>query len=401
MSAATSSPLQRGDPTAVRAPPGAGLDSVDTSDIEALDAWLARSAWWTSAPDTPSPEPPTTPEEPATRRRWWSPPEAFIGAGEKQAPLLTRSDGETIFYRNSLNWIAGMYGSGKSWVGLISALQSPRTLYWDWESKAATHGDRALLLGGLAHLQDNELFRHVRGDSLFYDYGDGDEAQRLDFADAVEWLGDGLLVIDTAGSAHCPMDGGDVRDWIAHHIDPWRKTHDPTILVIDHLPKSKDRAPGPIGSQHKAASADGAVLSIVGRNCWSKAGVDGRITLLNEKDRHGDLPAPSGHVVATIHGTWTNGAFGYEIKPPADGDGDDDSEQAGRREKDAAIENRILEHIETHGQIVGVRELRTVTKASQAAALGATTRLMDADRIERIPHGRGYAWTTNPQQESI
>ena len=58
------------------------------------------------------------------------------------------------------------------------------------------------------------MFRHALGHNLLHDYGDGSEAQRLDLADTVSWLGDGVVILDTASSAGCPMDGGDVREWI-------------------------------------------------------------------------------------------------------------------------------------------------------------------------------------------
>ena len=243
---------------------------------------------------------------------WWADEEAFAGGGEKRPALWTRDDGETILYKGCLNWIAGMWASGKSWVGLMASFNAERTIYWDFEDKPQTMGERAKVLGKLPQVTDAESFRYVAGPNLT----DDENAFRA----AVEWLDDGLLVIDTAGSAGCPMDGADVRPWILKHVKPWRENN-ATVVVLDHLPKSSERDPGPIGSQHKSAASDGAVLSIPGRSCWNAKDRAGRISIFLEKDRHGQLPAVANEVVATVEGRWTSeGDFAFEIRPPSAGD---------------------------------------------------------------------------------
>ena len=54
------------------------------------------------------------------------------------------------------------------------------------------------------------------------------------------------------------------RGW-SSSFDPWRKA-DVAVLMLDHVPKrTKDRPPGPIGSQHKRARVDGAALRAFGQ----------------------------------------------------------------------------------------------------------------------------------------
>ena len=96
---------------------------------------------------------------------------------------------------------------------------------------------------------------------------------------------------------------------------PWRNVSG--VNVLDHIPKSRERADGPIGSQRKLAAVDGISL-LVGGYCWSKT-KGGRITLTNDKDRTGDYGKKQ--PVATIIGEWTGEGhargFGYRIVEPS------------------------------------------------------------------------------------
>ena len=322
--------------------------------------------------------------------QWWAAPEDFYGTGEKRPAALTRDDGETLIYRNTLNWIGGLAGSGKSWVALVAALRSDRAFYWDFEDTSQTLGERATLLGGIDIVTDDTRFRYARGHNLLHDYGDGDQADRADFDAAVTWLGDGLLVIDTASSAGCPMDGGDVIPWIQEFIDPW-KARGATIIVIDHIPKGKDRAPGPIGSQHKQAAPDGAVYSIEQRTAWNKTN-DGRITLVLVKDRHGDVPAQVNRPAATIRGNFNQyGGFGYTIDNP--GDTTNVSDAPGD-DLDARIVAAVREHGTHPTRILTYTRLKELVGPVSRTRLTETTqRLHDEGLVVRRPYGRGLKFT--------
>ena len=322
------------------------------------------------------------------RPDWWAAPEDFYGTGEKRPAALTRDDGETLIYRNTLNWIGGLAGSGKSWVALMAALRSDRTFYWDFEDKPQTLGERATLLGGIDIVTDDTRFRYARGYNLLHDYGDGDQADRADFDAAVTWLGDGLLVIDTASSAGCPMDGGDVIPWIKEFVEPW-KARGATIIVIDHLPKGKDRAPGPIGSQHKTAAPDGAVYSIDQRNAWGKSN-GGRITLVLVKDRHGDVPAQVDRPVAIIRGGFDpHGGFGYTIDNPGAGDTTDTTGD----DLDDRIVAAVYEYGANPDQPLTARRLREIIRCRPNRLTEATMRLHDEGRITRTATATGLRFT--------
>lgn len=331
-----------------------------------------------------------------TGPQWWAPAGAFDAALGPKPALLKCSDGATIIYKHRLSWIYGMPASGKSWVALIAAAQSERTVYWDFEDRPDTLGGRARILGTLPAVKDPSRFRYASGYELLNDHGVGAEAQRLDYAAAQDWLGDGLLIIDTAGSAGCPMDGGDVRSWIDTYVTPWR-AQGSTIIVLDHVPKRPENRPvGPIGSVHKTATIDGAALKIIGTP-WSKS-AGGYITVINEKDRHGDLPAPVRKAVATIRGTYDgHGGFAYRITAPgaeADATSTDD------------LDDRIVAAVQQHGTnpaqpLTHTRLLDILRPVGRTRLTEATKRLHDEGRIVRTPTGRGLRFTPpDPQPEA-
>ena len=335
--------------------------------------------------DFADPTPPEAPEPapaPELSPAWWTPPEAFVVTGEKRPAALSRDDGETILYAHCLNWVSGMWRCGKSWTALLAALNSARSLYWDFEDSARSMGERSALLGGLSHIQNDDLFRHATGYNLLHDYGDGQQAERSDFDEAVEWLGDGLLVIDTAGSAGCPMDGSDVRPWINEMVNPWRRNN-ATIIILDHIPKRAEGRPaGPIGSQHKGSAADGVCLRVIGQP-WNRS-QGGHISLILEKDKHGDLPVTADKALATIRGSYDhNGAFAYSISAPQEtGDEADD------------LQDRVLIAISACGDIgiVGTKGLVSAVKGSRNTVLLAAEALAHAGLITKTLQGKAWRY---------
>ena len=123
-----------------------------------------------------------------------------------------------------------------------------------------------------------------------------------------------LVVIDSAESAGCPSDGADVAPWLKKIMLPFLEAG-ATVLVLDHVAKRKEgRALGPIGSQHKLARLDGAGLYIAGVPWTQKTG--GYLVLRNDKDRHGQLPAPIGKAVARLIGTHEGDSLHMSIVAP-------------------------------------------------------------------------------------
>ena len=322
------------------------------------------------------------------RTLWWVDPERLLHDGEPHPTTVTRDDGRAVIYADALVWISGEADCGKSWVGLDAALTAAaagkRALLWDLESQPRMAGERATLLGYGVSMTDTDTFRYVQGETLLYDYGDGEEAVRTDWHEAIEWAE--LVVIDTAAALGCPDDGSDVRPWIAEFVTPFRNTG-ATVIVLDHLAKpavgqTSSSRRGPKGNERKRSAACQSIV-IPTQAVWNRVN-GGVIVMTNDKDRHGWLGVPRFKAFATYRGTWRDGAFNLEITAPTD----DDSAS----ERDIEIERRIVAGIASEGQIAGIRELKTVAQCGQTAALGAAARLIEKSIIERIPYGNGHAW---------
>ena len=369
-------------------PPGihcehCGCTPCTTRRAEVERILAANSEMTTSEPEPDPQQPAGYPKQ--TRDPWWAAPDMFVGIGEKHPALLTRDDGETILYAHCFNWVAGRWAGGKSWIGLIAAINAPRTLYWDSRtSRRRSVSERSCLARSAMCRTTTCSGTHAattcwpttatastpNGSTLpkrSTGSATASSSSTRSARQAVRWT------------------AADVRPWIRDYIEPWRKNAAPTIVVIDHLAKAKDRAPGPIGSQHRAAASDGAVLSISGRDCWNKNGDDRQITIVLEKDRHGELPATAGRAVATIRGTWWDGGFAYTIIKPKDTTASPDDD----------LHRQLLEAIGSAegGTILYANGIRKAVGGCGHGARLAAERLAQAGLIEKIRHGKGWAYT--------
>ena len=236
-----------------------------------------------------------------------------VDLSETPAILQIGADGPMVLPAGKLNWIYGLPGCGKSFVCEITLIEAVmrggRALYLDYEDSAKTFHQRAAILGF-----DPKTY----ADSFKYIHGGLSEYPAVQ-AEAMEWLAGAVdpemnvVIIDAAESSGCPSDGAPVNDWLEKVVMPWRTPGVQTgVVVSDHIPKSRERADGPIGSQRKLAAVDGISL-LVGGYCWSKS-KGGRITLTSDKDRTGSYGKKQ--PVATILGEWERGAFSHRIVDP-------------------------------------------------------------------------------------
>ena len=223
----------------------------------------------------------------AAPHQWWTPFDDFEQPTQPPTPFFARDDGRLLLYWRSLSWLYGPSGFGKSWVALMAAKQALdndyNVAYIDYELGVDDFKERALMLGLWKHLKDGSL-RHVEGHNLEL----GDRAEIADWCAADD--GEGLIIIDSAGSAGCPDDSPKgVPEWLAEHIRPFQLLPDhkrPAIVVVDHVSKNpQGRAPGPIGAQAKMREVTGIAMKITG-NPWTRT-ESGTITLICEKDRRG------------------------------------------------------------------------------------------------------------------
>ena len=344
----------------------------------ALDAWLSQPCR-AAPPETPSEHDgaadPTFAE--LTLEVSAKPP-------ERLPAILERDDGETVIYAQRFTSIYGEPAGGKSWAALIVALEAARrggrVVWWDHEDRPSTLALRAQLLGGLAAVTNPDRFRFVVPELAEW---------LAAKAEALAWLlaapepTYSLVVIDAAESAGCPSDGADVAPWLNAYVEPWRR-HNIAAVVLDHVAKRREGTRGAIGSTHKRSRVDGASLLAIGTPWTKKAG--GHVTLVNEKDRPGDLPVARYQPVTTIRGHYdAHGAFAWTVTTP----------QATEREPDAEVDARLLDALADAGDIglVGSRALRDAVGGTGRKVDAAAARLITAGLVDRVPHGRGYRYT--------
>ena len=278
------------------------------------------------------------------------------GDMEDLPAILTREDGGAIVHAGKFSSFYGEPGSGKSWIGLIAAVEAAklggRVIWWDFEDSADTLARRSTLLGALPVMQQENV-KFVKPE--LHD-------EHLSIQSARDWLAAGnefcLLVIDSASASGCPSDGGDISQWFSTVIYPF-ESRDIAVVVIDHVPKQrKDRPRGAIGSTHKLSKLTGSGNYVEGVP-WT-ADQCGQIYITMEKGRTGNHPVRNGEALAVLIGDYKdvgNGqkAFGYRFAMP------DEKPQ----EDEGAAMNHLLLAIEANGGTVGSsRQLRQLVGKS-------------------------------------
>ena len=299
--------------------------------------------------------------------------------------ILVTVEGTPVVYAGKVSWLYGEPSSGKSWVSIIAAneavLQGGRVLVMDFEDTATTYKQRGSIIAFDPGVYDDSF--------AYFNIAVPDSPTAL--AGAIEWLEGAvnpamnLVVIDAAESSGCPSDGKDIMPWATKMIHPWRDKGW-GVLVVDHVPKAVDNRPmGPIGSQAKRAQITGAALSVRGTP-WTKQ-ADGKIFLINEKDRPGDLPAGRGKAIAVIDGNWADidgeRAFGYTINMGSDAT------------PDIPLNRQILAVIAAAGPdgIKSKNELRRTIKGNHNAKDAAIQGLVDTGLILETKVGIGFTYT--------
>ena len=293
---------------------------------------------------------------------------------ERLPSAFDRVDGATLLYEGLANTIYGEPSTGKSWIGLMVAIQQlragRRVLWWDNEDRATTLARRLQLL------RATDL---IGVDDLAWRTGDMHQSA-IAMAEALTFLdggnGPGLVVIDSATSFGCPKDGADVQPWIAAHIKPWLNAGH-TTLLLDHVPKQrKDRPAGAVGSYEKLSDIRGAALYAHG-TAWN--GQDGgAVHLTIHKDAHGQLPAPKFATVATVTADWDGPTLAYTVGlPNAKEDGED-------------LQTELMDALEQAGSdgVRGSRAIRDLLKGKRAKDIDAARdELVAAGLVEKRPDG--------------
>ena len=298
--------------------------------------------------DTTTTEPDTDGPDTDGLRQWWIPFDQFEQPTEPPVPFFTRDDERPLLYWRALSWIYGSPGSGKSWAALMAAKEALHRDYnvafIDYEDTASAFKERALVLGLYDHLATGHL-RYVPGHDLELGHR----------AEIAEWAagddGEGLVIIDSAGSSGAPDDGpAGLPEWLAEHIRPFTLLPDskrPALLVVDHIPKNRGRAAGPIGAQAKLRAVTGIAMRTTGRP-WTRS-ESGSITLHCEKDRRGYWQR--GTPMATIVGGWQDGTFGWQVTEPTEN-------EISPPTSVSEVEDAIAQVLEAHPQGISYTKMR-------------------------------------------
>lgn len=191
----------------------------------------------------------------------WSPVDlAPVLAGEYLDPpptMLRRTDGVALLYDGAVHVIAGESESGKTWLALIAALEllqnDERVVFIDFEDRADRVVGRLLGLGATFD-QIRNHFAYIRPDRPLDDDGRTQLAPYL--------AGTRLVILDGVTEA-MTMHGYDLNSnadtalYLAL-LPRWIADHGPAVVMIDHLPKDKEKHDRhAIGAQHKLAGIDG------------------------------------------------------------------------------------------------------------------------------------------------
>jgi hypothetical protein len=171
--------------------------------------------------------------------------------------MLRRTDGVALLYDGAVHVIAGESESGKTWLALIAALEllqeNQPVVFIDFEDRADRVVGRLLGLGAtFDQIRDN--FSYIRPDRPFDDDG------RTQLA---PYLHNARLVILDGVTEAMTMHGYDLNSnadtalYLAL-LPRWIADHGPAVVMIDHLPKDKEKHDRhAIGAQHKLAGIDG------------------------------------------------------------------------------------------------------------------------------------------------
>ena len=220
------------------------------------------------------------------------------------ATLLHRHDGKNLMYASAIHSIAGEPGSGKTFFGLIGAVQQLNqgalVTMLDFEDRPSRLTRRLLQLGATPD-QIIHQFRYVHPDVALTAAGRRDLDAAVDGASLV--IIDGITEAMTLqGMSY--LDNEAIAQWLAL-IPTYIANQGPAVLQIDHLPKAKDNQQRfAIGGGHKLAAIDGVAFMADVIKGFAK-GTKGSTKIVISKDKNGDV-GPNGMTIATMNVDATN-----------------------------------------------------------------------------------------------
>lgn len=207
--------------------------------------------------------------------------------------------GRGLFYRASVNGIAGDSNSGKSWTALVTCVsemaKGGHALYFDYEDSPQALVQRLVALGA----SDEDIvqrFHYVKPEAKFTPQARNALAGLLATHSPV------VIVIDSTGEGLSvqganPNADEEVAAWF-RAMPRWLADQGAAVVLLDHVPKASDGDTSPVGSHRKRAAITGAQYIQRVKSPFSKNRA-GCSELLVSKDRRGTYA--KGESVAELH----------------------------------------------------------------------------------------------------
>jgi hypothetical protein len=268
------------------------------------------------------------------------------GSLDRPTPTIgSRSDGAGLFYPGRLNGLFGRYGSLKSFVALIVAIQeieAGRRVWWvDFEDDPFGTAERLVDLG--ADPEDvSARFRYLNPHEAL------SPASVRRVVAAVETESPSLVVIDSGGEwmslqAVKPNQDEEVAAFYKTYVGPFTRAG-AGVVALDHVPHESADKLRAIASQRKMAAVRGVAYRIdtileLGR------GETGKATLVSAKDAFGHYPRET--VVAEVTIDAAASPYTVSVDPPT-----------GPAEwKPTVLMERISNHLAAHPAGLSKRRL--------------------------------------------
>lgn len=333
----------------------------------------------------------------------------LTGEIEPQEPeILTREDGECLFYPGRVNMIYGKSESAKSWIALYTCLQEiqkgERVVYLDMEDDPAETIKRLRAMGAT----DTDLehpFTYVRPESPISPMQrgfagkdastDGGRDAHERFVAMLNQKDPKLIVVDgmTVLYGLHGLDTNEARG--TDVITSWLKTLTrggrTGVIVIDHTGKGSSEGASPIGAHHKIAMIQGTALR-ADAITRPVPGEVGRVHLVVYKDRPGQVRKNSSThkeavAAAVVMDSTKPGITRMRVEAPnrheivlPEADNEEELTESLADMNKAA--DRIMSHFYAeNGAILTTSEVEEMTGLSRGAIREAWKLLKSQDRV--------------------
>jgi hypothetical protein len=330
------------------------------------------------------------------RTSWWPRDLGPVLSGEQTEPpptVLTRSDGQALWYAGKINGLIGESESGKTWVALLAVAQElaagHRVLYLDFEDAAPGIVSRLKALGTV----DDDLDRLL-------DYADPAESLHAaasgDLGELLRTRNYTLIVVDGFNASMTLlgldlMSNTDVTKFFQLLLRPLAKTGS-AVAYVDHIGKNAaDDSKGGIGAQAKRAMTTGCVIKVKVGEPFGR-GMTGRLHLGVDKDRAGHVRGASAAGrdagTARLSSDFDSGSVEVVLQSP------DTSTRTQRRDgAQSMLMEKISDWLNSSPETTSLRALRREMGGKGEDVDKALDHLVRTGYVYRAKAGSGFSHT--------